>query len=741
MSMIDTMAPTELEPNDKRHFSGDLTDVAMLARNASLPPQSAAFLRSLVHFLHNQNSELSARALINALPTDLRQLDTTDLRATLVRLGYPTRVLYTKLRDLKPHHFPCLFLDEKDRLYSVTYEGEGLYRLYSGQVDQARLFRKPNLQGKAWAPATAQENDENENSKTRNIWSLSGLWQRFHSPFSALLLLSVLIQTVGLSFPLLTILVYDRVAGAGGDSDVLTLGAGFILAMAFEWGLRWQRARIVSWCAARLELLTGETSFARLLHLPTSYIEQAPLSSQISRLKSFEALRDMLGSPLFINLFDLPLLGMLAVGLFFFVGNLALIPLGAIAVFFGIFWMRHNRMRDVMQKSAAVQSKKQDLILETLDQIGPIYSQGLRGLWQQRAQAVSAQAAQTNRHMAMAHHTLEYSVQAIVTIAGMLTLIFGTYHVLEHNLSTGVLIATMMIVWRILSPFGMMCTAMPRFEQVAHTLSQLQKLMMLPVETDPETIEKSALSFRGDIKFQNVGLRYNRDRDPLFVNLNLNVKAGQLIAVCGVNGAGKSSILKLCADMMRPQAGSIHFDGMDIRQFDPTVLRQAISYVPQAPDLFDGSIADNLRLANPLASDAELKEALLAVDAWEEVSNLPEQMTTQVGYHGAWLISDSLAYQINLARACLRPKSIVLCDEIPHEFLAGRGALTFMRLLNSWKGERTVVFVSHRDDHLRLASQALWLRGSGVPVVTTPEKLIEALKQEKRRTMERGSNV
>ena len=156
-------------------------------------------------------------------------------------------------------------------------------------------------------------------------------------------------------------------------------------------------------------------------------------------------------------------------------------------------------------------------------------------------------------------------------------------------------------------------------------------MMTIQTERNFDEVKARVSELKGHITFSKVGLRYTKDTDPVFAGLSFDAKPGQMVAVTGGNGSGKSTILKLVNGLYRPQAGTVRIDGVDIRQLDAIELRQHIAYVPQSPHFFQGTIAENLRFSEPLASDEALKIALHQVDAWEDVCALPHGLNTMIG--------------------------------------------------------------------------------------------------------------
>ena len=245
--------------------------------------------------------------------------------------------------------------------------------------------------------------------------------------------------------------------------------------------------------------------------------------------------------------------------------------------------------------------------------------------------------------------------------------------------------------------------------------------MRIETEKKEGAEQAKAPDFRGRIVFFKVGLRYTKEQDPVFTGLSFEAQPGNLIAITGGNGSGKSTILKLANGLYSPQAGSILIDDIDIRQFDPQNLRRHIAYVPQSLSLYKGTIAENLRFAAPLADDKDVEEALRGAGIWEEINALPEGINTPISNGNI----KNMAYNLNLARAYVKDASIILLDELPYVFLNSPAGELFRETLKGWKGQKTVLMVTHREDYLKLADKVVFLNAGQSPIVGYPEQIIE----------------
>jgi ATP-binding cassette subfamily C protein/ATP-binding cassette subfamily C protein LapB len=245
-------------------------------------------------------------------------------------------------------------------------------------------------------------------------------------------------------------------------------------------------------------------------------------------------------------------------------------------------------------------------------------------------------------------------------------------------------------------------------------------LMKIKSEDDPSPSNLSQRVFSGHIVMDRVSFRYHPNAEPALLGAAFEVKPGEMLAIVGPNAAGKSTALKLLLAMNRPQAGQVILDGMDIRQINPITLRQSIAYVPQEAHFFHGTIAQNLRLSQPMATDKELIEACEQAIVIEDITALTHQFETRIGDHSIQSLPSSFKQRLSLARAYLKKAPILLLDE-PAKTLDFEGDAAFMKSLASMKGKATTLMVSHRPSHIKMADKVLVLDGGMVQNFGTPQ--------------------
>jgi subfamily B ATP-binding cassette protein MsbA len=249
------------------------------------------------------------------------------------------------------------------------------------------------------------------------------------------------------------------------------------------------------------------------------------------------------------------------------------------------------------------------------------------------------------------------------------------------------------------------------------------EILDLPVERDdpPNAVPLPAVV--GDVRFDKVNFAYDADRLVL-ENFSAEMLHGEVVALVGPSGAGKSTIVNLVPRFYDPQSGRITVDGVDIARARLSDLRNAIAIVPQETQLFNGSIADNIRYGRLEASDDEIVAAAVEANADEFVRRLPDGYATLVGERGIRL-SGGQRQRIAIARAILRDPRILILDEATSALDSHSEALIEDALDRLLPG-RTTLIIAHRLSTIRRATKILYIEGGRVRETGTHDSLIAA---------------
>lgn len=306
-----------------------------------------------------------------------------------------------------------------------------------------------------------------------------------------------------------------------------------------------------------------------------------------------------------------------------------------------------------------------------------------------------------------------------VTLA--IILVFGSYRVIHGHMDIGILAAYVLYLRRFYGPLDELAMVFNAYQSAAAALEKISGVLeeqpSVQAPTNPVQLDEAA----GKIDFDDVHFAYDAGRVVL-PTFSLHVPAGQVVAMVGATGAGKSTLAKLLARFYDPTSGTVMLDGVDVRNLDEETLRRHVVMVTQESFLFSGTIADNIRLGKPSATDAEVAAAADAVGLTEFVDTLPDGLGTDVRKRGGRL-SAGQRQLVAFARVFLAAPAVIVLDEatssldIPSERLVQRALETVLR-------DRTALIIAHRLSTVAIADRVLVMDGGVVVEDGPPADLI-----------------
>jgi len=248
------------------------------------------------------------------------------------------------------------------------------------------------------------------------------------------------------------------------------------------------------------------------------------------------------------------------------------------------------------------------------------------------------------------------------------------------------------------------------------------EILDLPIEREDPIDAVPLPEMRGDIRFENVRFAYNADAPPVLEGMSAEMLHGEVVALVGPSGSGKSTIVNLVPRFYDPQGGRITVDGIDIARLRLADLRGRIALVPQETQLFNGTIAENIRYGRLEATPAEIEAAAHEANAAEFIANLAEGYDTLVGERGIRL-SGGQRQRIAIARAILRDPRILILDEATSA-LDSHSEKLIEEALDKILVGRTTLIIAHRLSTIRRATKILYIEGGRVAEVGTHESLL-----------------
>lgn len=675
------------------------------------------------------------RHVAEALPHFINNIDITAFRNIMATLHYESRPVRLRLGQIDPRLMPCLFLPPDGGAVLLLARNQNVIQIFDGDKnDYGETFPSKQI-GQAYFFSPVEDDDLL--SAQQKVGWFRAVSERFRGLFYQTMGITLVLNLLALATPLFVMAVYDKVVATGSLPTLAYFAVGVGIAIACDLVLRSVRAKIMAFVGARLDNIVGLAIFHKILFLPPALTERSTVGAQVARIKDFETIRDFFTGPMALTLLEVPFAFIFLAVIINLAGPLVWIPVIMVALYCILGLIFTPLIRATVARAARASSRRQELVVEALNNMRAIKYCGAEATWLDRYRDLSSKSALNGFYTSQLSSVVQTLSQILMVGSGVSTVVFGVFRVLAGDMTVGSLVATMMLVWRVLGPMQTGFISLSRITQVRSSIGQINNLMNIRAEREQHSIVNPLKRFDGFVSFARVSIRYSPEADPALVGVSFEAEPGEVICVVGGNGSGKSTVLKLLAGMYQAQAGSIRIDNMDIRQMDTVELRHAVAYVPQSLEFFYGTIAQNLRMAHPTATDDDLRWACYKAGVLDDVLALEQGsgkwqrsgFDVRIGDTGVASMPTSLLQRLNLARGYLKQAPIVLFDE-PGNGLDFEGDQAFMRMVDEMRGEQTVLIVTHRPSHLRIADKILWLEYGNVRAYGPAEDVLKEMPKD-----------
>ncbi len=367
------------------------------------------------------------------------------------------------------------------------------------------------------------------------------------------------------------------------------------------------------------------------------------------------------------------------------------IPLAVLPIVLGA-----RRLEKASRASQDRVADANSLANETLGAVRTVQAHAREPYERERFGSAIATAVDTARRRIRAQAWVTAGAITLIFGAIVLVLWMGAHDVIAGNMTAGTL--GQFVLYALIGggSVGALAEVWNELQRASGGMGRIAELLQeSPRITAPATPRHLVQPVRGEIRFEQVSFRYPSRPDlPALDGFDLSVRPGETVALVGPSGAGKSTVLSMLLRFHDVQAGTIRLDGVDVRELDPTELREQIALVPQHPTLFAASAADNIRYGRLEATDAEVLAAAEAAEADDFIRELPEGFDSQLGERGARL-SGGQQQRIAIARALLKDAPVLLLDEATSA-LDAQSERAVQHALERLMEGRTTLVVAHR---------------------------------------------
>ena len=301
---------------------------------------------------------------------------------------------------------------------------------------------------------------------------------------------------------------------------------------------------------------------------------------------------------------------------------------------------------------------------------------------------------------------------AVFSVGTVFAIAFGAYSILFNGMTYGTVTAIIQLVNQVQSPFVSLSGIMPKYYTTIASAERIMELDDLPNEKEINKKEINVLDTYknlNSVEFENISFKY--DRDIILDNTSLSIKKGDFVAIMGISGIGKSTLLKLLLGVFNLNFGKIYLDTNNGKIPIDKNTRKLFSYVPQGNMLISGTIKDNITFINPDASDAEIGEAIRISCAKQFIDELPLGLETVIGEKGLGL-SEGQVQRLAIARSLLADSPILLLDEATSALdeKTEKEFLTNLKALDNV----TCIIVSHKKAALDICNKTIQIKNGKI---------------------------
>lgn len=711
----------------------EATEVDVPARGQ---PFRAAFQRVAI-FLGRPGSDV---VLFSGIPFDEASPGLEDVQRLSDRIGLEVRDLGWRELTSDNLDLPAILLLNDGSALSLLENMVGgdfdssLLALANSQV-QGGPLRKEEVRAvlsfSIVSADTMQSAVEGMDGRiVRRHWLASALLPFWRS-YAQVALAALFINLLALASPLFTMNVYDRILPNDAKSTLWVLAIGVAGAILFDLLLKTARSALIDYAGRRADIKLSYLLFEKVLNA-TMASRPMQTGDYASRITQYEFVREFFTSNTISVLIDTVFVFVFLIVIYLVAGWIVIVPAVAFVIALGIGLISQHRIGRRVAAASNESSMKQSLLVETISTIETVKSLSAERMLLRKWHELSKKASLTSEEIKQLSASAANWTQFVQQLVSIVIIIAGAYQFSKGQMSSGAIIAAVMLSGRTVAPMGQIAMTLSRMRQAMLSLRILNSVMEQPEDRPTGTGFVNREIHTGSFAFQNVEFVYPNSDQKVLNGLTFAVQPGERVGIIGRIGSGKTTLGRLLAGLYPPTAGSLMIDGIDVRQYHPAIIRSAVSVASQSADLFSGSVKENLLMGRADATDAEIIEVARKTGVDEFVSRHPRGYDMPVGERGSNL-SGGQRQAMAIARLLLaRPKIIFLDEPSGAMDLASERRL-INQLSTAISPDTTLVISTHRYSMLELIDRLIVLENGRVIADGPKKAVIEQLQKNAAR--------
>ncbi len=540
---------------------------------------------------------------------------------------------------------------------------------------------------------------------------------------------SIAINILALVGPLFFMNVYDRVVPNLAYDTLWVLAVGVMAGYVFEFILRVLRSNFTDRANKNINTIVTAKLMQKIMEMR---LEDRPDSSGalINHIKEFESLQDFFSAVSLLTVIDFPFLLLFLFVVFFIGGPVVFIPIFAIIILITTILLMQYSIKKYSQLNYQSNVEKNAHLVEMVTGMEAIKmavaENRMLQIWEKVVSYSAEIAANTKKATTIAVNLATF----ISHFVSLSLIVWGVYLIGDAKLTMGGLIACNILIGRSMSFVMQIASLMTRYQQAQVSLKVLNHLMDLPSERHSSTNLIDFSDLPHSLELTRVTFSYKNAHLPTIDEISLTIKPGEKVGIIGNMGSGKSTLARLLCGLYVPTQGAVKFGGVDLRRLDMSEFRTRVSFLPQEPLLFHGTLRENIALGSVHIPDQLVLRAAWISGVHEFVQHTPEGYAMQVGEKGQNL-SGGQKQAVALARALLHDPDIIILDE-PTSNIDGATEARIKARLKKVIGNKTLIINMHRMSLLDLTTRLIVLEDGKVVADGPTKEVYEMLTQKQQ---------
>jgi len=567
-----------------------------------------------------------------------------------------------------------------------------------------------------------EENFRFSDLDRRALGMLWGYVRVYKGRLALALAVTLIVTATVLSMPYLTKVAVDTYIARRDLHGLTLISLLYLVLNGVYWLAIYWQGYLSAWVGQHVVHAIRRDLYAQVLGQPVAFHERERVGQVASRLTNdVNALAEIISSGALNLVTDLLTLAGIVAIMALLDARLTLVTMASIPVVMLSMGTLGKQMRRAYRQ-----------VQQALADVNTGVEQGVAGM--RVVQSLSRESFTVEQFESLSLRNMKANLRVgllfaavfpVMTVTNMLgvalVLSYGGMLVADGALTVGVLLAFLGYVYQLFGPLRDLSLVYNTFQAAAASLDRIEDYMTrCPQIAEPARPARPEGGFEGRIAFEGVTFGYGET--PVLRDVDLDVTAGETIALVGATGAGKSTIARLLARLYDVQEGAVRIDGIDVRQIGSADLRRLVTLVPQDVFLFADTVRENIRYGDPRASDEEVEAAARRAQAHDFVTRLPHGYDSQVGELGA-MLSGGQKQLVAFARALLADPRILVLDEATANVDAYTEAL-IQQAMDEIRRDRTTLIIAHRFSTLRKADRIVVVEDGRIVAQGSHEDLI-----------------